>query len=139
MLWGWRGSANKGGPIMSNTQAEPERQITVEQILQDHGTRVYNLARRMLGNVEDAEDLTQEVLLKVFQQIGQFRGQAALSTWVYRITVNAALKYRQRRGRRPLPVGDPFEDFLADGSHARSVRPWGADPSRLYWTTRPGR
>ncbi len=113
---------------MSNTQAEPEGQVIVEQILQDHGTRVYNLARRMLGNVEDAEDVTQEVLLKVFQHIGEFRGQAALSTWIYRITVNMALKFRQRRARQPVPWHDPFEDFLPDGRHARSVRTWSVDP-----------
>ncbi len=112
---------------MSNTQAEPERQVTVEQILQDHGTRVYNLARRMLDNVEDAEDLTQEVLLKVFQRINKFRGESALGTWIYRITVNEALRYRERRAHRPQTFGDPFEGFLDDGRHARPVRPWRED------------
>ncbi len=115
---------------MSNAEAELERKVLLEQIIRDHGPRVYNLARRMLGNVEDAEDLTQEVLLQVFQKIGQFRGQAALSTWVYRITVNMALKYRERRARRPLALGDPFEGFQADGRHAHPVRAWRDEPQR---------
>ncbi len=110
--------------LMADVQAKPERSESLEQILQGQGGRIYNLARRMLNHVEDAEDLTQQVLLQVFQKIDQFRGEAALSTWIYRITVNAAFKYRQRRTRQPLPVGDPFEDFLADGRHARSIRPW---------------
>ncbi|MBI3466429.1 MAG: sigma-70 family RNA polymerase sigma factor [Planctomycetes bacterium] len=113
---------------MSNTQADSERKLTPEQIMQDHAPRVYNVALRMLGNVEDAQDLTQEVFLKVFQKLDEFRGESALGTWIYRIAVNAALEYRERRARLPQSLGDPFEDFLEDGRHARSVRQWRDDP-----------
>lgn len=49
---------------------------------------VYNLAVRMLGNREDARDATQEILLKVTTHLGSFRGEAAFSTWVYRVAKN---------------------------------------------------
>jgi len=99
------------------------QQVTIEQILRDHGTRIYSLARRMLGHAEDAEDVTQEVLLKVHQHIDQFRGGAALSTWIYRITVSQALRFRKRRARRPLLVADSLEDFPEDGRHAHPNAP----------------
>lgn len=116
---------------MSNVQTEPERKALLEQVFRDHATRIYNLARRMLDHLQDAEDLTQEVLLKVFRELEHFRGEGALGTWIYRITVNATLKYRALRGRQPLTVGDPFEAFGADGRHSRPVQPWDANPEQV--------
>jgi len=56
-----------------------------------YGTKIYQLAFRYLRNKEDAEEVTQDVLLKVFRKVGAFRGDAALSSWIYRITFNAAM------------------------------------------------
>src|SRR6476620_3223883 len=53
--------------------------------------RIYQLAFRYLRNKEDAEEVTQDVLFKVYRSIGTFRGDAALSSWIYRITFNAAM------------------------------------------------
>ncbi|MBI3468681.1 MAG: sigma-70 family RNA polymerase sigma factor [Planctomycetes bacterium] len=114
----------------AHADADADRNAIAEQILRDHGTRVYNLARRMLGSVEDAEDVAQEVFLKVFQHLDEFRGEAALGTWIHRITVNAALEFRERRARRPVAVGDPFDDFLEDGRRARPVEAWSDDPEQ---------
>lgn len=65
--------------------------------------RVYNTALSLVQNEGDAEDLAQEVFIKVFHNIGQFKGEAQLSTWIYKITVTQALdflrkKKRQKRG-----------------------------------------
>jgi len=63
--------------------------------------KIYQLAFRYLRNKEDAEEVTQDVLYKVYRNIGAFRGDAALSSWIYRITFNAAMsrlrtaRYRQ--------------------------------------------
>lgn len=69
---------------------------------------VYNIALRMTGNPADAEDLTQESFISVLRRIGGFRGEAALSTWLYRLTVNQVMMHFRRRRRRP-------EDQTSDG------------------------
>src|SRR6266542_5035014 len=56
-----------------------------------YGTKIYQLAFRYLRNKEDAEEVTQDVLFKVYRKVGTFRGDAALSSWIYRITFNAAM------------------------------------------------
>jgi RNA polymerase sigma-70 factor (ECF subfamily) len=53
--------------------------------------KIYQLAFRYLRNKEDAEEITQDVLFKVYRKVGAFRGDAALSSWIYRITFNAAM------------------------------------------------
>src|SRR5437763_10186919 len=81
--------------------AEPNpAPLTPEQVFRDYGPRVYNLARRMLGNDADAEDVAQDVLLQVLRKGDTFRGEASFPTWLHRVTVNAAMDYRRRRTRR---------------------------------------
>ena len=63
-----------------------------------YGARIYQLAFRYMRNHEDAEEVVQDVLLKVFRKIALFRGDSALSSWVYRITFNTAMS-RLRRTR----------------------------------------
>jgi RNA polymerase sigma-70 factor (ECF subfamily) len=59
----------------------------------------------MLGNHADAEDVVQDTLLQVVRRLGTFRGEAALTTWLHRVTVNAALVYRRKAAhRRERPV-----------------------------------
>jgi RNA polymerase sigma-70 factor (ECF subfamily) len=60
--------------------------------------RIHQLAFRYMKNWEDAEEVTQDVLMKVFRKIDAFRGDAALSSWIYRITFNTAMS-RLRTGR----------------------------------------
>src|ERR671919_2122967 len=56
-----------------------------------YSSKIYQLAFRYLRNKEDAEEVTQDVLFKVYRKVGEFRGDAALSSWIYRITFNAAM------------------------------------------------
>src|SRR6058998_3783519 len=63
-----------------------------------YGQKIYQLAFRYLRNKEDAEEVTQDVLWKVSRKVGAFRGDAALSSWIYRITFNAAMS-RMRTAR----------------------------------------
>ncbi len=70
----------------------------------------FTLARRLTGNEEDARDVVQEAYLRAWKGIGKFRGDAAFSTWLYRITANAAASNLQRRRRhRSVPFDDDFE------------------------------
>ena len=56
-----------------------------------YSSKIYQLAFRYMRNKEDAEEITQDVLFKVYRKVGAFRGDAALSSWIYRITFNAAM------------------------------------------------
>jgi RNA polymerase sigma-70 factor (ECF subfamily) len=68
-----------------------------------YGGKIFQLAFRYLRNREDAEEVAQDVLLKVYQKIDAFRGDAALSSWIYRITFNAAMS-RLREFKQDLPT-----------------------------------
>jgi len=74
---------------------------------------VYTLALRLLDDVSEASDVVQEVFLKVFRNIGSFRGQSTLKTWIYRITVNEAHNARRwffRHRRREVELDTAPED-----------------------------
>lgn len=75
--------------------------LAFDELISAHQDRVFNTAFRLMGNYEEALDLTQEVFLNCFRKISSFKGDSALSTWLYRITVNTAKnrwKYQQSRG-----------------------------------------
>lgn len=63
--------------------------MSESEFLQAHAELVFNLALRLTGNRSDAEDLAQDALIRALRALPSFRGDSALSTWVYRITVNA--------------------------------------------------
>jgi RNA polymerase sigma-70 factor (ECF subfamily) len=75
--------------------------LAFDELISTHQERVFNTAFRLMANYDEALDLTQEVFLNCFRKIGSFKGDSALSTWLYRITVNTAKnrwKYQQSRG-----------------------------------------
>jgi RNA polymerase sigma-70 factor, ECF subfamily len=98
-----------------------------EQLLARFQQPVYMLALRLLSNQAEASDVVQEVFLKVFRNIGSFRGQSSLKTWVYRITVNEAHNarrwfFRHRRNEVELD-SEPEEtrnwrDIIPDASRS---------------------
>src|SRR5260370_23147173 len=93
-----RGLAPETQPGPGPAGGGPTR--TPELVFREYAPRIYNLARRMLGSDSDAEDVTQDVLLQVVRNLANFRGESALSTWLHRITVNAALAHRRQRAAR---------------------------------------
>jgi len=76
-------------------QLRAGRETAYETLLERYQQPVYNLALRLLNEPGDASDVVQEVFLKVFRNVGRFRHQSSLKTWIYRITVNEA--HNQRR------------------------------------------
>jgi RNA polymerase sigma-70 factor, ECF subfamily len=81
------------------------------KLVRDHSSLVYRVALRMLGN-DDAQDASQEVWVRVWKNIRNFRGESAFTTWLYRITVNTCLSIRQkeesRRDERELGDDMPY-------------------------------
>src|SRR5258705_11080515 len=75
--------------LLARLQAGEERALT--DLAEAYSSKIYQLAFRYLRNKEDAEEVTQDVLFKVYRKVATFRGDAALSSWIYRITFNAAM------------------------------------------------
>lgn len=83
--------------------------MTFEQVYQTYSPKVYRLCRGYVGDADWAKDLTQEVFISIWQALPAFRGDAAVSTWVFRIATNACLRQlarEQRRPARPTASGD---------------------------------
>jgi RNA polymerase sigma-70 factor, ECF subfamily len=82
--------------LIARLQAGDES--AVQELAERYSARIYQLALRHMKNREDAEEVTQDVLMKVYRKVGAFRGDSALSSWIYRITFNTAMS-RLRNGR----------------------------------------
>lgn len=95
-------------------KVETDRQagtsLDFERLYETYRSRVFNTAYRMLSNRADAEDVTQDVFVKVFKKLKSFRGDSAVSTWIYRIAINACLDFRRRRRlRQAVSLDDGME------------------------------
>ena len=77
-----------------------------EALYHRYKRRVFALAVRIVG-AADAEEVSQEAFIRIFRGLPKFRGDSALGTWIYRLSVNAALSHRSRRGAVPGATGDP--------------------------------
>jgi RNA polymerase sigma-70 factor (ECF subfamily) len=110
-------ATDRPAPARGRAPAPSAPPLTAEVVFREHAGRVYGVALRVVGNEADAEDVTQEVLLQVVRKLDTFRGEAALTTWLHRVTVNAALALRRRQAPRhePRPGAAPG-------------RPWQAAP-----------
>jgi RNA polymerase sigma-70 factor (ECF subfamily) len=89
------------------------------ELLSEHQNRILNVAYRLTGNYEEALDLTQEVLLRCFRNIHQFKGDSALTTWLYRITVNLARNRWKHNRVRGLHRQESLDAPLEEGDDAR--------------------
>lgn len=85
-----------------------------EQLVTAYEKNVYNLALRMVGDPDDAADITQETFIKAYRAIGSFRGDSKFSSWIYRIASNVCLDFLRSRSRRAqVPLS--FENEDAEG------------------------
>lgn len=90
--------------LLQRLQSGDDR--AVGELVDTYGQRIYQLAFRYVRNREDAEEVTQDVLFKVIRKVGAFRGDAALSSWIFRITFNTAMSRLRTGKHQPLPSDD---------------------------------
>lgn len=94
--------------------------------------QVLRVARRFLKNEEDARDIVQEVFVSAFRSIGKFEGEARLSTWLHRITVNAALmKLRTQRRHPEEEIESLLPRFASDGHQIEESTEWSLSAEEM--------
>ncbi len=91
-----------------------------------HKAKIYSVCLRMTNNTAEAEDLTQDAFLQVFRKLATFRGDSALSTWLYRIAVNTVLMHFRKKALRQISLDEPMSQ------DAKTVRrEYGSRDDRL--------
>lgn len=80
-----------------------------ERLIEKHQQVAYNIAYRMVGNEEDAKDMTQEAFIKVFKSIKSFREDSSFSTWLYRIVMNTCKDELRKRKINVVSIDRPLE------------------------------
>jgi RNA polymerase sigma-70 factor, ECF subfamily len=114
--------------LLARLQAGEESALA--DLAETYSSKIYQLAFRYLRNKEDAEEVTQDVLFKVYRKVSTFRGDAALSSWIYRITFNAAMsRLRTARYQRSQE-----EERAASANDADGVNPPNRTPDVADWT-----
>src|SRR5271156_3950351 len=100
-------------PLADNAPTDPEHHTLVlraragdrqalEELIQRHQGWIYNIAVRMLYHPQDAEDATQEILLKALTRLSSFEGRSSFRTWLYRIVVNHVLNMKRGRAEQAI-------------------------------------
>ncbi|HSE94941.1 MAG TPA: sigma-70 family RNA polymerase sigma factor, partial [Methylomirabilota bacterium] len=112
----------------------------LEGLMEQFAPRVFRLAVGITHSQADAEEVVQDVFLSLFRKIGTFEGRAALGTWIYRITVNAALiKRRGKRVEREVLLEDHLPTFREDGhregDRALLLADWSEAPDAVLLST----
>ncbi|MFZ1085574.1 MAG: RNA polymerase sigma factor [Terracidiphilus sp.] len=107
------GSPNEA-EIISQVQSGDHQAFA--QLYALHKRRIYSLCLRMVGNVAEAEDLTQETFLQLHRKISTFRGDSAFSTWLHRLAINAVLMQLRKRGLSLISMDEAMEPDPESGS-----------------------
>ena len=125
------GSAGDGAERLLIDRAKKGDQEAFNELMQAYGRTVFNIGLRMLRDRDDASDMTQETMLKVYRALPRFRGDSAFSTWIYRIMVNTCRDFMRAASRRREV---PFSDLSAEENDQPvfEAADSAAQPERLY-------
>jgi RNA polymerase sigma-70 factor (ECF subfamily) len=142
-----RAATPVGSSLRSNQKRKAERddadlierlkagdEEALEVIFNRYSAKLYNVAQRILGEVADAEEVIQDVFWTAFRKAKSFRGTAQFSTWLYRLTVNAALgKIRRSKKNKEVEYEEYLPKFQQDGHHlVRPVVDWSDTLDEKY-------
>ncbi|MFI5177206.1 MAG: sigma-70 family RNA polymerase sigma factor [Vicinamibacterales bacterium] len=106
-------------------------EMACTRLVTDHQRMVYQLALHLLGDPQEALDVSQEVFLRVFRTLAQFRGQSTLRTWIYRIVVNQASNRRRWWRRRHRAMQVALDEHTAAHGELAEARPFAQPDSVL--------
>ena len=108
----------------------PDRELVVrcqrnenrafDELVARHQDRIYTAISRFCGNAEDACDITQRAFINAFRKIGEFKGDAAFSTWIYRIAFNQAVSFRRENRRTAVSIYSKDDEILAEPAEERN-------------------
>jgi RNA polymerase sigma-70 factor (ECF subfamily) len=102
-----------------------------EMLVEAYQKKIFNLAFRMIGNYDDAGDLAQEALIRVYKSIAGFKAQSSFSTWIYRITTNVCLdEIRKRKNKKVLSLDE--EIHVEDGEMKRQIESDDPLPEEVF-------
>ena len=119
------------GQLLLRLRAKDAR--AYEEVIRDLTPRLLATAIRMLGNEEDSRDAVQDAFLSAFRNIQNFDGKSKLSTWLHRITINAALmKLRTRRRKPAVSINDLLPRHSDDGHFEMPIASWREKPNAEY-------
>ncbi len=91
-----------------------------EELIEGYQKKIFNIAFRIVGNYDDANDLAQEVLIRIYRSIGNFKEQSSFSTWIYRITTNVCLDdIRKRKNKKVISLDEEIK--VEDGEMQRQI------------------
>jgi RNA polymerase sigma-70 factor, ECF subfamily len=99
-------------------------QRAFERLYRLHVARIHSLARRMAGSETDADELTQDIFVRVWERLGSYRGEAAFGTWLHRLAVNAILNWRRTEVGERKRIDESVDADLTEGRKSR-------EPERL--------
>lgn len=119
--------ADEDGVLVSRAKAGDYSAF--EELVSKYERPMYTLARRIVGNVEDAQDVVQESFASVVEHLADFRGESSFYTWLSRIASNHALKLiRKRRGLRTVPLDEQTAADDQNLPRPEFIAPWAKDP-----------
>lgn len=96
-----------------------------EEFFNQYHRKIFGLIYRLTKNEADAQDLTQEVFLKIFEKVDTFEGRSAFSSWIYRIAVNTSfMKLRVQRNQPQVSLDSVLPHFLDSGYQKEAVKDW---------------
>ena len=111
--------------LLAGLRARDEQAF--ETIVRTYGPRLLAVARRLVRDEGEAQDVVQTAYLSAFRAVEQFEGAAQISSWLHRIVVNTALMKLRTRRRKPEESIEPLlPSFLTDGHHVEQFSDWSA-------------
>ena len=119
-------------------QAQQGDEAAFEGIYREHHSRIYALCLRMVREEEQAEELTQEVFVRLWEKLGSFRGESRFGTWLHRLAVNVVLSHLRSQRRRSIREQQLYEEHRYASAVKRSMPETRLDLEAAIATLPPG-